>query len=64
MCYSTNVIAFFIMNTVNYTNFFEYGVDAGDAQFDRASYQYSATINLFIPIRFLGASYSTINVRK
>ena len=50
------------MYTVNYTKFFEFGVDAGDAQFDVASYGYSET-NLFIPIRFLGASYSRIRVR-
>ena len=36
------------MYTVNYTNFFEFGVDAGDAQLER----FVASLNLSIPIRF------------
>ena len=36
------------MYTVNYTNFFDFGVDAGDAQLEGNFY----SLNLSIPIRF------------
>ena len=49
------------MYTVNYTNFFEFGIDAGDAPLSRDGI--SPTIQLSIPIRFLEVPQSTLNVR-
>ena len=53
------------MYTVNYTNFFEFGVDTGDAQYEvdlPGPVSLSPLVNLSIPIRFLGALHSTLRV--
>ena len=48
------------MYTVNYTNFFEYGDDAGDAQFEVGV---SPPVQLSIPIQFYDVPQSTLRVR-
>ena len=52
------------MYTVNYTNFFDFGVDAGDTQFERSFNQTSPFVTLSTPIRILGVPESTLRVRK
>ena len=49
------------MYTVNYTNFFEFGVDAGDAQFEVDGV--SPPVQLSIPIQFFDVPQSTLRVR-
>ena len=51
------------MYTVNATNFFGFGVDAGDAQIGRVDDGNSQPINFSTPIRFFGTSQSTLYVR-
>ena len=53
------------MYTVNYTNFFEFGVDTGDAQYEvdlPGPVSLSPLVNLSIPIRFLGVLHGTLRV--
>ena len=52
-----------IVYTVNATNFFGFGVDAGDAQIGRVDNGNSQPINFSTPIRFFGTSQSTLYVR-
>ena len=40
------------MYTVNYTNFFEFGVDAGDAHFQVVLDDYAFFDDIPVPIRF------------
>ena len=51
------------MYTVNATNFFGFGVDAGDAQIGRVHNGNSQPIHFSVPIRFFGTSQSTLYVR-
>ena len=62
------------MCTVNYTNFFDFGVDVGDVQlhpYDDGSSQYgwiddgsSPPINLSTPIQFFGRTQQTLFVSQ
>ena len=52
------------MFTVNYTNFFDFGVDVGDAQMERVGFGSSLPINLSTPIQFLGRTQHTLFVSQ
>ena len=49
-----------IMNTVNYDNFFEFGVDTGDAQLNG----YRSPITLSTPIQLFGRNEQTLSVSQ
>ena len=49
------------MNTVNYDNFFEFGVDADDAELNG---YISPAITLSTPIQLFGRTFQTIFVSK
>ena len=48
------------MYTVNYTNFFDFGVDAGDAQLEG----FFASLDLPVPIRFFERQEYFLNVSQ
>ena len=52
------------MYTVNYTNFFDFGVDVGDAQLEIFLDGSSPSINLSTPIQFFGRSQHTLFVSQ
>ena len=50
--------------TVNYTNFFDFGVDVGDTQLERLLDGSSPSINLSTPIQFFGRTQHTLFVSQ
>ena len=52
------------MYTVNYTNFFDFGVDVGDTQLNRIDDGSSPPINLSTPIQFFGRTQYTLFVSQ
>ena len=52
-----------IVYTVNYTNFFDFGVDVGDAQLEKFD-RISPPINLSTPIQFFGRTQHTVFVSQ
>ena len=52
------------MHTVNYTNFFDFGVDVGDDQLQRFLDGSSPAINLSTPIQFFGRTQHTLFVSQ
>ena len=55
------MILHYIMNTVNYDNFFEFGVDAGDAELNG---DISPPITLSTPIQLFGRTGQTLFVSQ
>ena len=53
-----------IVCTVNYTNFFDFGVDVGDTQMNRIDDGSSPPINLSPPIQFFGIAQHTLFVSQ
>ena len=64
MKYSSECFNFLIVYTVNYTNFFDFGVDVGDTQFNRIDDGSSPPINLSPPIQFFGIAQHTLFVSQ
>ena len=56
------MILHYIMNTVNYDNFFEFGVDTGDAELNE--YGPSPTITLSTPIQLFGRTWQAFIVSQ
>ena len=56
------MFSFYIMNTVNYDNFFEFGVDGGNAELNE--YGLSSPITLSTPIQLLGRTGQTLYVSQ
>ena len=56
------MILHYIMNTVNYDNFFEFGVDTGDAEWNE--YGPSPPITLSTPIQLFGRTGQTLFVSQ
>ena len=52
------------MYTVNYTNFFDFGVDMGDDQLNRIDDGSSPPINLSTPIQFFGRTQHNLFVSQ
>ena len=52
----------YIMNTVNYANFFEFGVDTGDAELNE--YGWSSAITLSTPIQLFGRTAQALIVSQ
>ena len=50
------------MNTANYANFFEFGVDAGDAELNKLAH--SPTFTLSTPIQLFGRTGQTLFVSQ
>ena len=55
------MFSFYIMNTVNYANFFEFGDDTGDAELNE---WISPIITLSTPIQLLGRTWQTLFVSQ
>ena len=56
------MFSFYIMNTVNYDNFFEFGVDTGDAELNE--YGWTSTITLSTPIQLFRRTEQTFFVSQ
>ena len=56
------MILHYIMNTVNYDNFFEFGVDTGDAELNE--YKWPPTITLSTPIQLFGRTWQAFIVSQ
>ena len=59
-----SVLTFLIVYTVNYTDFFDFGVCMGDAQLERLLDGSSPPINLSTPIQFFGRTQHTLFVSQ
>ena len=61
---TNNVYKFLIMYAVNHPNFFDFGVNVGDAQLYGFYDASSPPINLSTPIRFYGTAQHTLFVSQ
>ena len=52
------------MYTVDYTNFFDFGVSSGDTQLERTDDGSSHPMNLSTPIQFFGTTQDTLLVSQ